>query len=321
MCAQVGIVDKVLSNLDLKIISYNPINWRKVQTTPVYMLRAQEGEFFLKFISSSETMRQNIIRMLFGSLAIKNQLAVYDSLSRLEFKNFKYPQLVNTDKKSYLIFDFIQIQSKGERDAPRDALVESLLEFQRSGVFLKRRGIEGVLLNITRKPACVLLKRVLVGLRKQCGIKISFRCIKVILDCYKHQKPLENILTLHNDFHHNNLLLTKSGELFVCDFENVANERRWALIDITHYSVGTMRFEIDTSLIGMYIKNENSIFKLMNRFQIGVQLRIALLLRVSQMILSNKPPIHVKDKYLKFFVDTLLEDSAYESWFESSEIL
>jgi hypothetical protein len=318
MQGQVDDIDKMLSEIDFDVISWDPIHWRRVQTTPVYIVRAREGKFFLKLIAPPVTRKQIIIRFLFGSLALKNQLAVYASLRRQNFHNLRYPKLVHTDGKSYLLLEFIPIQPKGERDLPEEALITSLLEFQGSGAILQKGLFESVLLNVSRKPFWVLLKRVCVGLRKQCGLSVSLQCLRIILVCYKRQKQLEKSIILHNDFHHNNLLLDENGRIFVCDFEKAAEENRWPLIDIVHYAVGTGTFGIEVSLIKSYLQKLQGNSHNKERLHVPSQLRIALLIRVSQMILSNAPPADVKEKYKVFLVDILLDDYAFDNWYEKS---
>jgi hypothetical protein len=47
---------------------------------------------------------------------------------------------------------------------------------------------------------------------------------------------------------------------------------------------------------------------------------MALLLRVSQMILSNVPPAQVRERYESFLKEILLDNMMYERWLEESAI-
>jgi hypothetical protein len=313
-------LDKLLSVLGLTVLSWEPIHWKRVQTTPVFLIRAREGEFFLKLIAPPATKKQAIARFLFGNLSLKNQLAVYSCLDKKKFSSLQYPRLVKTDGRSYLLFEFLTVQPKGEGEVPQDALVASLLEFQCAGVLLKKNLLEAALLDISRKPVWVLLRRILGGLRRRCGLRVSLTCLGVMLAGYRRQKPLRRSVLAHNDFHHNNLLLTEDGELYIGDFEKVSNEKRWILIDIVHYAVGTMKFEIGLGPLKNYLQKVEERLDDMERFHLGSQLRMALLLRVSQMILSNVPPAQVRERYESFLKEILLDNLMYERWLEECAI-
>jgi len=318
MREQINNLDKVLSTLDLDIISWEPILWKRVQTTPAYIVRAREGKFFLKLTAPTTTRKQTIIRLLFGNLALKNSLIVYASLHDRIFSKFQYPKLVKTDGKSYLLLEFIPIQSNCEQGVTHDALITSLLEFQGSGGLFKKGFLETTLLYVSRKPALVLLRRIVGGLRKRCGLYVSLKCIKVMWTCYKNQNRLNKPIILHNDFHHNNIIVDTFGNIYIFDFEKVHTDNRWILIDIVHYSVSAIKFEIDLELIKNYLKKINGSFKNLGNINVIMQLRIALLLRISQMIISSVPSDSVREKYDIFFRQTLLDDYACKQWFKDS---
>jgi hypothetical protein len=311
-------IEDLLSQLEIDVISCEPFHWKRVQTTPAYIVQGPDFKYFLKVIDTPIKRNQKYVRWFTGNLAIKNQLRVYASLCKQQFFFFKYPKLIKTDGNSYLLLEYISSLKKREQVLPEDMLVLCLIEFQLSDVTLKRNYFESFLMNLSRKPFWVLLRRSLGGVRKTCGLSVSLNLIKVFLICYLQQSRLLKKITTHGDFHPNNLLMNNEGEIYIFDFEKVTKEKYWLFIDIVHYAVSTKKFFIEVPLIKIFIEKLRFKFEKIGLLNIRAQLRFALLLRVSQIILSSVSPVDVRERYKVFLRDVLLNDVAFHQWIEKS---
>jgi hypothetical protein len=302
--------EDLLAGLGLHVFRCRPISWKRVQTTPLYLVESDEGRFVLK---RSTPVRGPLSRLrhLFGDGDLDTQAQVYASLGQQEFEHLRYPRLIGTDGRRYLLLEHIETRPHGESDLPRAPLLRALLEFQNARIeFARSPG--AALLAMARRPDAVLVRRMLSGLRPRFGWRATRRALKLVDRCRRDQPPLDRPVVCHNDFHHNNLLLGRDGVVYFSDFEYVSLDDRWMLADIIHYAVGTGSCTIDTGIIADYAD-------LVDRtcpvgLDLPAQLRFGLLLRVSQLILSRVPPPAVATRYGAFFSEVLLDDRAFEAW-------
>jgi len=303
----------IIPRLPLKVQSYEPINWKRVQTTPIFIINAEEGKYVLKLFASPQGLVRQTLHRLFGNLGLKNQIIINKFLKKQVFFQFCTPILVASDGSSYLLFQFINIAHKGEYEINEDLVIDSLIEFYSIPGQKIAMNLTNYLINITRKPLFLIMRRVVGNLRRIYGISLAFAVIKVLFECYVDQKPFSSKILLHNDFHHNNVFLDFDGRFYISDFENSVFESRWMLVDIVHYSVGTQKFNLNTNVIKKfflrYVEN-NPNFKIDFR----AQLLMAYLLRISQMVLSTVPPKSVQKRYFKFFYNVLLNGKNFEKW-------
>jgi hypothetical protein len=303
-------VSRVEAELGLTVTSCWPISWKREQTTPLYLLATPVGGFVLKSADAYPSWRRRLGRLL-GDWELGWQAQVYACLEEQHFEHLRFPRLVATDGQSYLLLEYVETRPHDEHDIPREALLNSLLEFQLAQVTLERPAFQR-LLGWTRTPAPVLVRRTLLGIRSRFGPAVARRAAAAIWRCLRSQPPLQREVVCHNDLHHNNLLLGEGGTLYISDFEQVSLDDRWVLLDIIHYAVGTHRFAIDTSIVSDYI----SLLRRTTRFGLDLdsQVRFGLLLRVSKLVLSRVPPTEVAQEYGRFLVEVLIDDAAFASW-------
>lgn len=304
---------RIIKSLPIKVISYEPIKWKRVQTTPIYIINAEDGKYVLKMFSYSKKLGKQILHRLFGNLGLQNQLIIYKYIKGYVFSQFSIPLLVASDSESYLLFKFINIEHKSEYEIKADQVIDGLVEFYSITGNKITKNFKTYLINFTRKPNFLIIRRCASGLRSKYGINLTGKVLRTFFGCLLKQKPFSTKYLIHNDFHHNNSFLDTDGNFYISDFENSVFESRWVLIDIVHYCVGTQTFAINTAVIKrFYIKFSANNPNLNIDFR--AQLLMALLLRVSQMVLSTVPPKNVQKRYFRFLNIVLLNSNNFEKW-------
>lgn len=304
---------QIIHSLPIEVYSYEPINWKRVQTTPIFILYAKEGKYVLKLFPSPRGLIRKILNFLFGNLGLKNQVFIYEYLNKHEFSQFCVPILVSSDSLSYLLFKYIDIEHKREYEIDINRVVNGLIEFS----FINSTKINFKILRkfigLSRKPLCVIIRRVFGSLRKKYGSTLAIDVFRMVVKCYLRQKPFLVRFLIHNDFHHNNIFFDRDGKLYISDFENSIFESRWILLDIVHYSVGTQKFSINTSAIKEFFSKfmeKNADLEI----NFHAQLLLAFFLRISQMILSPVPTEDVQKRYFNFLSNVLLDEHNFRKW-------
>jgi hypothetical protein len=296
----------ILNGLRLDVRGLRPLRWKPGQGTPLYYLDAAEGSFVLKLATPR---RKGFLRLrsFLERQEIGHQAKVYRALAKQSYRHLRFPRLVATDDRRYLVHEYLETQPHGEHDLPRGQLLLSLMEFQMAGVDVS----SPLAMTAARAPGVLLLRRLLSGLRARLGWAVVPRALQAMLSCYRAQPKLARPILRHNDFHYNNLLLTTSGVLFLSDFEYVSLDDRWLLGDIVHYAVGTKSYVIDTEVVFEYARLVEREFGF--ELDLAAQIRFSLMMRVGQLILSGAPPA-VASEYARFFCSTLLNDSEFDRW-------
>lgn len=304
---------QIIHSLPLQVHSYEPINWKRIQTTPIFIIYAEEGKFVLKLFSSPRGLWKKTFCYLFGNPALKNQVFIYEYLNQYKFSQFSVPILVASDISSFLLFKYIDIEHKGEYEIDINRVVNGLIELY--FISSTKKKVKGLCNNIvlSRKPIYILIRRAFGNIRIKYGYGLAIGILKIVFKCYLRQKPLLVRFLIHNDFHHNNIFFDKDGNFYISDFENSVFEDRWILLDIVHYSVGTQNFSINTFAIKSFIlkffeKNADL------NINLNAQLLMAFLLRISQMVVSTVPPEDVQKRYFNFLSNVLLNGENFDRW-------
>jgi hypothetical protein len=303
----------VLARFDLEPTVLRPLHWKPGQITPLYYLETATGRFVLKQPTPRGGVRVRPLREHLLRQEIAHQAHVLEQLGSHNFRHLRVPKLIATDYRSFMVLEFIETEPRGEFDLPRHELLGSLLEFQTTEIELER----SLITDVGRDPGVLLARRLLTSLRSRLGWRVAGRAFQVALDCYRSQPRLPRPILRHNDFHHNNLLLATTHELYVSDFEYVAYDSRWALGDIIHFAVGTGKYGIDVDLILDYASRLREALGF--DFALEAQLRFNLLLRVGQQMLTRSAPPEVSARYEQFFTDVLIDDERFRRWLEQFE--
>lgn len=157
-------------------------------------------------------------------------------------------------------------------------------------------------------------------MRRTMGIGTALQCIRALRNWSQAQPKQPKPIWLHNDFHPNNVLVDNRGKLYLTDFEQTTEERRWVLVDIVHYATDAYSFTIDVDLIRCYVDRLEASAVFAGPLDYSTQLRFALLLRSMHHLFTVASPSSVKERYRHFVTAVLLSDQAYSNWYEWNRV-
>ena len=306
--------EALLSRLGFELLNREPIQWKRVQSTPLLLVDTDKGKLVLKLRTPPAGPVARLKRSI-ADLELPTQAKVYRSLAGQSFNALRFPGLVHTDGRDYLLLEYVETRRHEEHEVPRRQLLESLFEFQTADLRLSWSGL-AVLVAASRKPYPLLVRRLLTGFRKRYGWPTARLALEKAARCRKEQPVLSREFLCHNDFHHNNLLIGQDGTLYLSDFEAVTREDRWVLADIIHFAVGTQEFRIESSIITQY--HRLFVERTGLPIDLAAQVRFGLLSRVSKLVLSKVPNAQAVGRYEAFLREVLLDDTAYGRWFEQN---
>lgn len=317
-------VAAVLDSIGLESSSVAPMSRSRRCQNPLYLIKANDGTFVLKLKRPVHTRRQALRRRVMGSPTFQRQLAVYRALDRERFSSLRYPRLVATDNETFMLLEYIH--GPDPSPAPRSnaymrTLVDCLIEYQTVPLRGKQQRLGYTGVSMALSPTSTYLRTALTKMRYRHGITISARCLRAFWTCNAGQPSQAAPIWLHNDFHHNNVLVGVHGELYFTDFEQTSEERKWVLVDIVHYATDAYAFSINLDVIRHYVEQLKEVGSFATPLDYGAQLRFALLLRSMQHVVSMAPPQGVKQQYLSFISDVLLDDAAYYDWHTKHALL
>jgi hypothetical protein len=279
-----------------------------------FIADTSSGRLFLKIGRPTSGPRQQLLRKLLGRPSLERQVDVLEGLERSPFPTLRYPRLVRSDRSRYVLVEHIAgARPASDGEAP-EALVASLLEFQTSSAQRAFGGVVSRLLGASLAPEAYLVRRALPRLLRESGWRSAWRLVRTMHWCRRQQPALDRQVLIHNDFHHENVLIDADGVMYLTDFENAVSTRRWVLVDIVHYAVGTTSAVIDTELIRAYVAAARLVPEIGDRLALEPQLRLALLRRIAQHVSSAAVPEHVRTTYRSLLDEVLLDDERFRSW-------
>ena len=306
--------EALLAQLGFRLLERKPIRWKRVQSTPLMLVDTDRGKFVLKLRTPPVGAAARLKRRI-ADLELPTQARVYGSLSAQQFEVLRFPKLIETDGRDYLLLEYIETRGHEEHEVPRRPLLESLFEFQTARLTMPWTGLPA-LVAATRRPYALLVRRMLTGIRSKMGWRVAWTGLARMASCRSAQPALASPVVCHNDFHHNNLLLGTDGTLYLSDFEAVTLDDRWVLADIIHFAVATQEFRVDTELIADY--HRLFVVRTGPVINLRAQVRFGLLARVSKLVLSAVPNREAAGEYETFLREVLLDDAAFEEWFSEN---
>jgi hypothetical protein len=311
-------IPSLISDLKLDIKDYKIIQRSRESLQPYYALYTSDGIFFLKYNREPINIYHKLFRIVFGTPGFNRQVSIYRQLNVREYSNFKYPKLIMTDGKKYILLNFIFIENEYKRKMNKDILIKSLFELQNSKLSIYNKGIKGyiggVLLNIKLNFRFSIIIDSLIPLIKRCGFNTVYSTLKIFIKSENEQHKLANPLIMHNDFHSNNIFISVDGYIYISDFEGLAYEKKWIFTDIVTYAVNTSEFKIDTEVIkkyrdyiSNYYEKDTIIYK--------TQIRMALIKRISRFWNFKPSDKNTQNAYRYFLMNVLLIDREYDIWY------
>lgn len=282
----------------------------------IYLIHANGCKYVLK--AKRESLNY-AIESLTHHYLIKNEIAVYKMLEKTVFEYFNYPELIDTDGKSFIGLRYINSLRKGfdRKITYQKDFIEALVEFHSISLKYNIKGEETIKPNLlenfyyhtNRGMVKILLSRI-----NKLGVINTVKAFLLYMQCQLNQKALDQPLLQHNDLANSgNLITSKDGVIYFIDFASASDEKKWVLNDILDLAFNKKTLEVDSGLFENYLyalKNKIDISKL----NLKTQVRFILLKR-SLLRLKKKK---VGNLYKVFLINTLLDKHAFESWFEKN---
>jgi hypothetical protein len=311
-------LNSIINKLNIKIQHVKKIKHRGAVEKTYYIIETQDKhKLFLKYQRKPRGITRKITRYILGNPTFRRQVELLSLFDKSNYRYLATPRLIDTDKRNYLVSEYIQYESRGiDIKHHRDDVVKGLIEFQTACInhnLIKRYG--SYLHNIYMSLEYNILSKYRKYILTNFGMLIYIKCLYILFVCHKNQKRLNNYILIHNDYHHNNLILANNGRIYLIDLEGVSLGKKWILIDIVTIALYTKEYYIDVDIIRKYIAEIRSSIISQNNLDIRSQLRIALLRRTMQLLSSSVPPLSVKREYKKYFLEIIVSDDAYNNWY------
>ena len=314
-------INYIIKKFNLDINNIQVVQHQGAVFKNYYVLESVSNrKYFLKFQRTPKNIIRKIIRIIFGNPSFSRMIKVYELLGRRSFEYLKFPKLVRTNGKDIFIIDYVDFNNRGiDIKVYKSVIIKSIVEFQNVGRDQSELNgnINQKLLNIYLSFVYKYISRYGMNILKNYGLADYIKCIRIIILSHFKQRKLRHSILVHNDLHHNNIIIANNGDVYLTDFEGVSLENKWVLVDVATLAVRTHEYLIDTDLILLFLnelmKNKNN-KKIIN---IKVQVRIAILRRIVQLINSSVSPPEVISKYYSFFSEVLTSDKLYDEWYDT----
>jgi hypothetical protein len=285
----------------------------KYRPTPLLKLVTEKGQYIVRL-----NKRDGFFRKYLGSHAFAVQTAVYALLNKERFIYFRIPELVYTDYKNICISRYIEHEAQNIADINPEKLANGLLEFQMASASTSQFGWHGFLSYFIRKKENLVLNLIFkLSFKKSpdpIPAPIKRACTELALRCSEKEKNTPHAFLAHWDFHRENVLFGEDGHLYFIDFEFVRKQKKWLMTDIVRYAIDAISFEMNLSLIKIYMDKAKKHFPGLNY---SVQLRLAMLWYTISLLYNHHTPIESRRKIKEFIAHTLLQNDAWTAWFDT----
>lgn len=252
-------------------------------------------------------------------LAFKNEIKIYHSLEYKSFDRLRYPKLIHTDGKSYMVLEYIEGTKGWDQGViiPSD-LIKALLEFQFSGIKVKTNFINRILMKWYCKVPCKVFRWSFLIIKEPKDIATAFQCIWITFKNSLMIKKYKKSILMHNDlFNYNNLISGYDDNIYFYDFEYGMYENKWLLLDILDLSFDLLTLKLKPDLFVQYMKQisvHRSIYKYIMDHIID-QTRVILIRKVLGAMLSKTTRMSSKRACEIFLKDILLSEKEYLRWY------
>jgi len=244
-------------------------------------------------------------------IRFKNELMVYEGIQDKKFQHFDIPDLIKTDRKSFLLLE--QLPKKRPNFSNQQKIIKALIEFQYKAVDQNFS-----LANIFLQP---VFRCYLIGFKLFFKKKINPTTFKSLVSVIfnlslSHKKLDANYM--HGDFHIGNLMQLKNDQLIIYDFENLVKVRKWIYIDIVRLARSKKEpFSISKKFIQQYSSSLKKNFShIANNINEKLQLRFAIIYVALDAL--QKPSLNEMHDSTKIFLEsTLLNSDKFDQWYDT----
>ncbi len=199
----------------------------------VVHVRLQGRECLLKVLKESFPWKRPGRHLRF-----QKEIFIYSMLQHICFSRFRYPKLLNTDNKNYILTEFIINNSANRQDQVfYTSAMNAVLEFNTCDFPFHEKSCAGWIWEKTNRWKFSRSAKTLRNLLEGSLVKgkLSFLLLIKIIGFWRraitYTPALKKPLLVHRDIFKANILYPKPGKIYFVDFEKAGLEKRWLFID------------------------------------------------------------------------------------------
>ncbi|NLB79514.1 MAG: hypothetical protein GX796_11940 [Clostridiaceae bacterium] len=305
-------IDKIMKEMNTEYFNAKMIH------NEVYCVEANNEKYIVKI--NAPSLLRRIINNLNRAkdIAFQNEIWFYKRISEKSFKHFRYPRMIRTDGKRYIVLECISgTDGWNKTIVSQQHLISALLEFQFSGIVIEESFTKRTLTKWYRKVPCKAIRWAYKLIKTPADLITWLKCILIVMKGIIAVKKITYPICNHNDlFYFNNLITGNDGNLYFYDFEYVIAEDKWFLTDIFDLSFNLETLELQSELLCEYIRQvacktgDLNILRYMES-----QTRVILIRKLLGVILSRRRKEANKDNCRNFIINILLSDKEYKQWY------
>jgi len=274
------IIEIIELNHSVKILNLEEINDR------VFLITANESKLILKLNTTTGDAKISERILELFNFPFKNELKINNSLNSMNILSFKYPRMLFTDQKSYMIFEYIKGGLSNYNTIPHKFKKKFLLEYYKflslAEIGLKPHG--GKLTTLLRNHN-ILILRVIFGKLINLNLLLFYNIVIISVKSNIKQKKIQKKFLLHGDLNKNQNYINVNNNIYFIDFASVKLSSKWIFVDIL-----TFIYDKNTNLLNLKLLKEYIYLLDFNENQISLkeQLLISYIINYHHcMTLSN----------------------------------
>ncbi len=279
-----------------------------------FLVTGGSESYVLKLPVAPKNLGQRLAAWVFGgNLKFRREADFYRNLGSGE--GFRTLPLVKTDGRTFLLFGYLPGARALWGAEPFDSaeFLQAVIGFQTARVPCGRSALETWALQMYFGVTAQVL-RFSAKIGKRAGYFSFFKAAGIVVASLFRQRRNRFEINSHNDILYN-VISDGRGNSYVFDFEEVTREGRWFLVDAVEPAFRKSDCGLDWPLVRDYLDLLRSTGKIRVPVNVYVQLRIALLFRVTHAIVSGTTTELEREILTRFYRTTLLSGEGYRAWF------
>ncbi len=304
-----------IHNVEKELPGYSPDMKTEIEKVRdnVYIFKTGLKQYLVKLVRQEDKKKLGRVQKAFQNSSFRNEIEVNNALKKMDFEYLKFPQMIETKGKDYVIFEYIE--APAQPGFMRDPFIPPLIEFQLAGLNIDLSWKDRLILAFRNKVSLNILRWSLDVILPRFGWKTALQCVLLFAKSSRKHKALEQAIHLHNDFG-GNTILTSKKELYVIDFESVINEKKWILVDVLQRVFNEENFSVNQNDLSSYIVHlSEQLSAAPEEMNVKIQLRILLMRRMMQLLRSGSRNAKRKEEAQQFLIHSVLSDDGYDLWY------
>lgn len=307
-----SLLNEVESILNENIILTKKLSMDEKAT---WYIKTTESQYVFKMAIEEVSFWMKILEGIYGRcIYFQNEYLAYKTLSQCDLKYFHIPQIVETDKKRYIVMEYYDFQPITEIDNYEMIIFKAVSEFNLIQFGFK----QPLALKFIRRIPYKLTRWLITHGPWYFGLKQTMLCLRVLIKSSMKQSSFKQGLYMHDDlFGPSNIAFSKEFGTMMYDFEGVLYERKWILSDAVDLCITTNSVEFHGTQLKPFVDEY-----LRRGYDLDVpsQVRVALMRKILRILFYFKIRNSkvIKGMWQDFLSDVVLDDQAYESWYQKN---